>query len=69
MSKPEINFSLFVDKDLKYELWKTNKKNSVEIDEVPLPSELNSIKILKKLLSYLTQISSNDEHSTTPKRC
>ena len=59
MNKPEINFSLFVDKGLKYEVWywgKQIKKHSVEIDEVPLPSEL------KKLLSYLTQISSNESN-------
>ena len=54
----KTNFSLSVDKDLKYDLWYWGK----QIKKTALPSELNSIKTLKKLLSYLTHISSNESN-------
>ena len=53
-----------LNEDHEYKLWglgKKVKKNSVKLNDAPfLPTQLNSIDMLKKLLGYLKHISSHE---------
>ena len=68
--KPEMKYCLCVKENLDFELWclgKEIKRKGITIDEIPsLPSQLNSIELLKKILVFLKDMSLNENPPCSP---
>ena len=69
-NKPENNYCLCIKEDLEYELWVRGnkiKKKSIATDDIPsLPPQLMSIEVLKKILTFLKTMSSNENPPPSP---